>query len=309
MSTASTYLSVIIPTKDRATSLSRTLEALTRQEGFQGGFDIIVADNGSSDSTTQVLNDFAASSTVSVTAVDQPHGGPASARNAAAEKARGEILLLLGDDTEPAAPDLLARHATLHRARPEPTFACLGKIEWGPGAPVTEFMRWLDHGGPQFHYWALRPGAVDPADYFYSSHLSLKREAFIEAGGFDIRFPLAAIEDTDLGTRLGDTGLTLEYHPELLVWHDHPTTIGQSLERAVRVGRCAALYNEIRSDRPHPKVKGPGWAKGFGAQIAGPPLAILSRMPLPHFLRSRIWSLAHRCNYAKGYLLGRPSQA
>jgi GT2 family glycosyltransferase len=301
------FLSVLIPTKDRAPALAHTLDSLSEQEGFEGGFEIVVADNGSSDDTPAVLR-RASEKLPSLTAVTEPEGGPASARNAAAASARGEVLLLLGDDTAPAAANLLARHAALHRDNPAAEFACLGKIEWSPQATVTDFMRWLDQGGPQFHYWEIGPGAVDTTSYFYSSHLSLKREALAGVGGFDRRFPFAAVEDTDLGIRLADRGVTLEYHPELLVWHDHPTTVEASLRRMVRVGRSAALYNSLHGDRPHPRIKGPSRTRGLAAAAAAPALRAAARISIPSPWRERIWSLAHRCQFAVGYQLGPPVQ-
>jgi GT2 family glycosyltransferase len=303
--TSNPFLSVIIPTRNRARALAQTLDGLFEQHSFEGGFEIVVSDNGSADDTRGVIDEARKAGTFPLKVIEHPLGGPAAARNAAIDAAGGELLLLLGDDTMPASPNLLASHAALHRSHPESAFACLGRIEWSPYTPVTEFMHWLDHGGPQFHYWEIEGGWVRPENYFYSSHLSLKRSAFVEVGGFDERFPYAAVEDTDLGTRLADHGINLEYHPELLVWHDHPTTLEQSLERAIRVGRCAALYNSIRL-RPHPRVQGPGRISGIASSLAAPLLAFLSRAPGPVRMRERIWSLAHRYCYAIGYRLGPP---
>ena len=300
------FLSVIVPTKDRAGTLASTLEALERQGDVDGGFEVVVADNGSGDDTAAVISRFAAAQKLALVALEQPQGGPAAARNAAVEAARGEVLLLLGDDTAPAAADLLGAHAALHRLNPESTYACLGRIEWTPRAPVTDFMRWLDRGGPQFHYWEIGPGAVRIEDYFYSSHVSLKRAAFSAAGGFETRFPYPAFEDTDLGGRLAQRGVRLEYHPELLVWHDHPTTLEQSLARTVRVGRCAALYNAIRAEHPNPRVKRPARLARLASRVAAPALIGLARVWRPAALRERIWSLAHRFAYATGYRLGAP---
>lgn len=297
------FLSAIVPTKDRATVLAATLRALGEQEAFAGGPEIVVADNGSGDGTAEALRQ-AQEQLPGLVWVSQPKPGPAAARNAAAGVARGEVLLLLGDDTTPARPDLFAAHAALHRAEPDPKYACLGKLEWAPGS--TEFMRWLDEGGPQFHYWELEPGDVDPSLYFYSSHLSLKRSIYEEAGGFDERFPFAAVEDTDFGGRLAARGLRLDYHPELVVLHDHPTSVSSSLRRAIRVGRSAAIYNSLDTAPTNPRVKRPGRLAGAVAPVASPILSAASRLPAPIGLHKRIWSLAHRCNYAVGYRQGPP---
>lgn len=301
------FLSVLIPTKDRAPALAHTLASLAEQEDFEGGFEVIVADNGSSDETATILRQATEEAAATI-AVSEPEGGPAAARNAAAAAAQGEVLLLLGDDTAPAATDLLARHAALHRSNMATEFACLGKIAWSPQTTVTDFMRWLDSGGPQFHYWEIGPGSVDTTNYFYSSHLSLKRDAFEGVGGFDRRFPFAAVEDTDLGTRLAERGVVLEYHPELLVWHDHPTTVEASLRRMVRVGRSAALYNSLHGDLAHPRVKGPSRTATLLARVLAPVLKVAAAAPAPSPLRERVWSLAHRCQFAQGYRMGPPVQ-
>jgi glycosyltransferase involved in cell wall biosynthesis len=296
------FLSVIIPTKNRAATLATTLAALAEQQQVVGGTEIIVADNGSTDETPQTLAD-AAQRLPALVAVRQPKPGPAAARNAAVAVASGTILLLLGDDTVPVRSDLLASHAALHRERPDPTFACLGRLHWVPEPPPSDFMHWLDNGGPQFHYFELQPGPVDPSRYFYSSHLSLKRNLFEHVGGFDERFPYAAVEDTELGVRLRDAGMVLDFHPELVIHHDHPTTPAQSLRRSIVVGRSAALYNQIRRDRPHPDVRephGPAWAL---LRVGAPILGVAARLPLPRCMRERVWRAMTLSGYAKGFRL------
>lgn len=297
-------LSVVIPTKDRAEALARTLNALEAQRADGTSLEVVVVDNGSGDGTPARVRDREGPAALPIRLLEQPEGGPAAARNAGVAAANGEILLFLGDDTEPADDGLLRAHLDLHAARPEPAYGILGRITWSPHSPVTPFMRWLENGGPQFHYGELEAGPVDAASYFYSSHASVKRALFEQVGGFDERFPTAAVEDTELGTRLADAGLELDYRPELLVLHDHPTTPAQSLRRSVAVGRSAALYNRLRPERPHPGVqapRGPAWA---AVRAAAPLLGALARLPLPTGLRERVWLAMTRGGYARGYRLG-----
>jgi glycosyltransferase involved in cell wall biosynthesis len=296
-------LSVVIPTKDRAEALARTLDALEAQQAGDARLEAVVIDNGSSDGTVeQVRRRMGAA--LPIRLLEQPDGGPAAARNAGVAAATGEILLFLGDDTEPADQDLLRAHIDLHAARPEPTYGVLGRITWTPHKPVTPFMRWLENGGPQFHYVELFPGPVDAASYFYSSHASVKRSIFEQVGGFDVRFPTAAVEDTELGVRLADAGLELDYHPELLVLHDHPTTPAQSLRRSVAVGRSAALYNRLRPDRPHPGVRPPDGLAWSAVSAAEPLLGAAGRLPMPAGVRERVWLAMTRAGYARGYREG-----
>jgi GT2 family glycosyltransferase len=300
-------LSVVIPTKDRADALARTLDALDAQSAGSGELEVIVIDNGSSDGTVEQVRERV-QGPLPIRLLEQPSDGPAAARNAGAAAARGEVLLFLGDDTEPADKDLLAGHLELHRARTEPTYGVLGRITWTPRKPVTPFMHWLENGGPQFHYAEIDAGPVNPAGYFYSSHASLKRSIVERVGGFDERFPTAAVEDTELGVRLADAGLELDYHPELLVHHDHPTTPAQSLRRSVAVGRSAALYNQVRPDRPHPGVQAPRGLAWSAVRAAAPLLGALGRLPLPRRLREPVWLAMTRAGYAHGYRLGPASR-
>jgi GT2 family glycosyltransferase len=293
-------LSVVIPTKDRVDALARTLDALEAQHADGAELEAIVIDNGSSDGTVEQVR-RRADNALPIQLLEQPDGGPAAARNAGAAGANGEILLFLGDDTEPANQGLLRAHLDLHAARPEPTYGVLGRITWTPRKPVTPFMRWLENGGPQFHYAELTPGLVDAASYFYSSHASVKRSIFERVGGFDVRFPTAAVEDTELGVRLADAGLELDYHPELLVLHDHPTTPAQSLRRSIAVGRSAALYNQLRPDRPHPGVQAPRGLAWSAVRATAPLLGGLARLPLPKGMRERLWLAMTRGGYARGY--------
>ncbi len=301
-------LSVVIPTKDRAAALARTLDALEAQEEGDARLEAVVVDNGSSDGTLEQVRTREGGTGLPIRLLEQPEGGPAAARNAGVAAASGEVLLFLGDDTEPAGDGLLRAHLDLHAARPEPAYGVLGRITWTPRAPVTPFMRWLENGGPQFHYCDIEAGPVDAGNYFYSSHASLKRSFFERAGGFDERFPAAAVEDTELGVRLADAGLELDYHPELLVLHDHPTTPEQSLRRSIAVGRSAALYNRLRPERPHPGVQAPQGLAWSAVRAAAPLLGPLAELPLPPGARERVWLAMTRAGYARGYRMGAPGE-
>jgi GT2 family glycosyltransferase len=301
-------LSVVIPTKDRADALARTLDALEAQVADGARLETIVIDNGSSDDTVEQVSQRAGAATMPIRLLEQHDGGPAAARNAGAAAAAGEILLFLGDDTEPGDRGLLRAHIDLHAARPEAAYGVLGRITWTTRKPVTPFMRWLENGGPQFHYARLSPGPVDVASYFYSSHASVKRSFFEQVGGFDARFPTAAVEDTELGVRLADADFELDYHPELLVLHDHPTTPAQSLRRSIAVGRSAALYNRLRPDRPHPAVRPPRGLAWSAVGAAEPLLGAAGRLPMPAGVRERVWLAMTRAGYARGYREGSGGQ-
>jgi GT2 family glycosyltransferase len=165
-------------------------------------------------------------------------------------------------------------------------------------------MRWLESAGIQFDFESLEPGPVPAGRFFCTAHVSMKRELFERAGGFDERFPDAAIEDIELGVRLEERGAELDYHPELLVLHTHPTDPDRSVARLGRVGRSAALLHEIRPEgAPLDVPSGPKWSL---IEAAGPLWRLLSERGFPAAVRRLGWRGRHMRAYRRGYLEGPP---
>jgi glycosyltransferase involved in cell wall biosynthesis len=298
-------ISVVIPTRNRSEILGRTLAALAEQRHPADGFEVVVVDNGSTDATRELVGDLAENFPTALRLQEEPRPGPAAARNRGAEAAEGEVLLFLGDDMLPATPDLVAGHASLHQGRSEPTFSVLGRATWHPREPVSIFMRWLEEGGPQFAYGRLSPGPVSAGRYFYTPNASLKRQMFFDAGGFDERFPHAAVEDIDLGTRLEALGLELVYEPSLLVHHVHPTTIPESLHRMEHVGRSVALYHRLHPEgRAHPDLAVPEHSQAL--RFVEPAARVFADERFPRPVRERAWLVLHHAAYERGYAIGPP---
>jgi glycosyltransferase involved in cell wall biosynthesis len=294
-------LSVVIPTRNRCDVLRRTLSGLSRQRMPAGAFEVVVVDNGSTDETIQAVQAEAVRAPVELHLEREPTRGPAAARNRGLARAAGDLVLFLGDDTEPAELDLLARHAELHKLRPEPTYAVLGRATWHPSRPITPFMRWLEESGPLFPYNLISDGPVPVSDFFCTAHVSAKRSTLERVGGFDARFPYAAVEDVELGVRLASVGVELDYRSELLVLHDHPTTVGRSVEKMARTGRSAALYNALHPDRPHWAMAEPDGIRWNALERARPLIETLAKAPLPGRAAAPVWRLLHLAAYAKGY--------
>lgn len=299
-------LSVVIPTRNRRATLVRTLDRVLDQERPPGDFEVIVVDNGSTDDTVTALEPLGKRCGGRLRTLSEPRRGPAAARNTGGAAARGDVIMFLGDDTEPADDQVVARHAALHAARPEWEYAVLGNVVWNEREPVTPLMRWLDTG-PQFAYELISPGAVDVAEYLYTAHVSLKRAAFESVGGFDARFPYAAVEDIELGMRLAARGVTLDYHPELLVLHSHATTLERWLERMRLVGRSAALLERIHPHTPSAAVPTPKGVRYACVQAAAPLFRRLDRPSAPSWFARLRWRVLHHAAYARGYREGPPS--
>jgi glycosyltransferase involved in cell wall biosynthesis len=88
-------VSVIVPTYNNEATIATALESIFAQR-FQGGFEVIVVNDGSTDGTSAVLKTYGDR----IRVIDQQNAGVAAARNAGIRAAAGEYIALLdGDDT------------------------------------------------------------------------------------------------------------------------------------------------------------------------------------------------------------------
>jgi glucosyl-dolichyl phosphate glucuronosyltransferase len=100
--------SVIVATRNRSALLAQTLEALSQQSWPASRFEVVVADNGSTDRTRAVVDRAAAAGEPAIRYVAVPTPGKSYAVNAALAIARGETLAFTDDDVRPD-PQWLAR--------------------------------------------------------------------------------------------------------------------------------------------------------------------------------------------------------
>ena len=240
-------LSVVIPTRDRREVLRSTLEALAEQDGFEPGeLEVVVADDGSSDGTAELL---AASrpSAFQLRSVRLAGAGPATARNRAIALATAVRILLLGDDTPPYS-GTLAAHLT---AAADSDVGTQGPIEWDPERRVTPVMDFLAPAGPQFYFKGLKSGRAIPYTAVLGSNLCAPRSWFLE-DPFDEAFPAAAFEDTELAYRWKRKGHRVLFAASAVCRHRHLyESIDSFLARQRRAGQ-AARY----SVRQHPAMLG-----------------------------------------------------
>lgn len=91
-------ISAIIPVFNGERTIAANIAAIKNQMPPYGKLEIIVVDDGSSDSTAKILQSIG-----SIKIISQANRGPAAARNAGAREAAGEILVFTDADTIPHA--------------------------------------------------------------------------------------------------------------------------------------------------------------------------------------------------------------
>ncbi len=235
--------SVIIPTYNRAETLWKCLNSFCDQNFDFELFEIIIVDDGSSDETEKIVNEFNAP--YDITYHKQDNAGPAKARNKAIELAKGEYLLFINDDTI-AHQDLLNEHYKTHlnskNFPPEnQKISVLGSFDYVPEVKNKPFVNFLELTNWVFAYPMMKSEHFYPYRFFWTCNLSIKKSAVIEAGLFDEDFKEPMGEDTELGFRLEKLGYFVYYNKSAISWHDHAMNINDFTKRQILNGRTMIL--------------------------------------------------------------------
>ena len=217
-------LSVIVTTRNRASALRACVEsiatAITRAAPLDG--EIIVADNGSTDGTREVLAAFAAISPVPFVSVFEPRPGKARALNRALAASRGDVLAFTDDDCrlDPEHINALLRHD----AEDSGLVLRGGRIELGDPSDLpltintkTTRERWSR---------AMNSARHDALTGIINSCNMTMRRALIERiGAFDEDFGpgsrVGSGDDTEYIYRAYTAGIPIEYVPDMTVYHHH----------------------------------------------------------------------------------------
>lgn len=233
------FVSVVVPTWNRASVLSDCLASLRSQSYPSDRFEILVADDGSADATADVVRALTGDGAPPVRYLPLSHGGPNAARNAGIAASRGDPICFVDDDV--AAP------AGWLEALVEGTFrhaeaGCVGgpvrlRFE-APPPRICEMESWiweaeLDYGP-----------AERMVEQVNSTNMAVRRWAVDAIGPFDASLPIYG-DETEWEVRLRRAGIPIAYVPAAWLWHRRtaadlrPATL---LRRRFRQGVSYAGY-------------------------------------------------------------------
>jgi glycosyltransferase involved in cell wall biosynthesis len=211
--------SVIVCTYNRSFLLQRLLESLGSQTAPRDTFEIIVADDGSSDDTAAVCRAMMERLPNLRYLALGCNCGLSTAGNRAVAQARGQYLLFTDDDCIPASSWVENMVAALQH----------GAIVAGAVISSRSGYVKLCHNIAQF-YPFMPGGSSRKTDFIAGANMGFQAAAVKEIGEFN---PETAIPDMEFILRARSQGFTITYAPEAVVCHDPPrVTLGEVLDYA-----------------------------------------------------------------------------
>jgi GT2 family glycosyltransferase len=277
-------VSVVIPCFDAEATLGGQLAALAAQE-YPGEWEVIVADNGSTDGSRAVAESLRGRLPALRWIDASGRRGAAHARNAGAASARGELLLFCDADDE-VAPGwltamagalgrfgLVASRYSAERLNP-PAIRALHRTPQAEELPRYDYPPFLSHAG--------------------GGGLGVRRALHEAVGGFDEALP--ALEDTDYCWRLQLAGVEMGFVPEALVEIRYKPGLGGNFRQALTYGEHnVAIYRRYRG-RGMPRLGPlPGLARWAKLLVTAPRLLGARR-------GAWIWQLGWRLGRLRGCL-------
>jgi glycosyltransferase involved in cell wall biosynthesis len=244
-------ISVVLPTFNRAHLLRAALDSVLAQ-GDCPSYEVVVADDGSTDATPSLLARYGPA--LRVVRLER-NGGVARARAAGVDQARG-TLLAFHDSDDLMLPGRLGHLAAFLEAHPEvdAVFAngIVARNGVESGAPVVcrPLARRLD-GRP----FGVREIVREGLPVFLQATL-IRRRAFDDAGGIDVTLPRHA--DLDLACRLALAGRAVFLDVPVFRYRLHGEN--QTRDRLKLREGMLAVMRRLRDRHPEVLVQlGPRW--------------------------------------------------
>jgi glycosyltransferase involved in cell wall biosynthesis len=294
--------SICIPSYNRRELLLATLRSLDDQTAPAESYDVIVADDGSSDGTVEALAQLR--TRYRLRWFTQPNAGPAAASNAAARVAENEVLIFLDAD-QVCMPEMVAVHIGTHEREGNVFVQGLYPLADGYRSRAASLL-----------YERSLLSSLAPIDrrhpaspHMWSAQVSVRRWAWEQVGGFDATFREYGGEDTDFGLRIAALGVSFLFEPRALSYHLHEVSYRSLRRQAYAEGRSIIRLSQKHGlaiedlfggtvDKPMDRLCERGWRRFPGAMdalghiLSTPVMAAdLIRVPSLQLLSAR---LVHR---------------
>jgi GT2 family glycosyltransferase len=200
-----TRISIVIPVFNGGSDLHKCLDAIAASS--YPVFECILVDDASTDGMTEQVAELHGARVIHL----YEQLGPARARNRGVEEAAGDLIFFVDADVL-VQPDTLEIAVKVLESEPE-TAAVFGSYDDEPG-----HRSFLSQYRNLFHHWVHQTGHNE-ASTFWTGCGVIRRETFMEMGGFKTTYQRPSIEDIELGSRLCRSGHRIRLEKTMLCKH------------------------------------------------------------------------------------------
>jgi len=209
-------LSVIVCTHNRKQMLIRCLDSiatsLSRAQSVEA--EIVVVDNASEDGTIATVAAWSATCAFPVRILEESRRGPVPARNCGCRAARGALLVFIDDDCL-MDESYVSNALRCEQRNPEPVLYG-GRVELGDPSDLPLTIK-TDTTPRRWNIGMRSARHENLGNCLHGCNMMMRRSILEKVGPFDERTD----NDTDLVYRCYLAGITIEYLPEIAVFHYH----------------------------------------------------------------------------------------
>lgn len=211
-------ISVVVCTYNRSKLLSQCLESLANQTFDKNLYEVIVVDNNSTDDTKEIIKIYT-EKYLNFKSYIETQQGSSYARNLGAIKSSGEFIAFIDDDGK-AFPDWIEKMEQFIDAHPGI------RVFGGPyiGINSKKIPFWFPQNYGSWGLGSYEKMINFPKEWLSGSNLIIKKNTFLEVGGFDIKKgprgkKFAYGEDTYIIYTLNNKNISIWYAPEVKIYH------------------------------------------------------------------------------------------
>lgn len=232
------FVSIVVPVYNDPAGISATLDSLVRQSYSNSRHEVVVVDNGSSDRTPSVVQEYSETFESIELVIEDEIQSSYAARNRGIRATSGPVVAFIDADMI-VGPRWIERVARVMAASDAEYLACDVEL-FSPGdeGKIAKYNRLNDLHVERFMHEQL---------FAPTCCLVVRRSVFDQLGLFDPRVRSGG--DFEFGNRVHADGRRVEYRPELRMYHPTRTSLTALLRKAVRVGRGKTQLRRHYPDR------------------------------------------------------------
>jgi len=227
---SSIKISVVIATCNRVRFLENCINSLEKQSFDKDLFEVIVVNDGSTDSTVRLLDDFKKRTKINFRCISQENRGVSFARNVGIDNAEGEYVAFTDDDCI-VPEDWLEKMYQLFSMAGEEIAGIGGPLDCvtqQQGSYIANFIQFVDEFNyipvlKKYFIWYVHTSQLkgtEQVPYLRTSNAIFRKKCLKEVEGFDINFKRPGGEDPDLCYRLLNKGYRFHFDKDLVVLHN-----------------------------------------------------------------------------------------